>query len=437
MLARNLRCLHPNTFASLKTNVSYHGVKCLASQSKRGFKVWADVPMGPPDPIFGITEAYKKDGDVKKMNLGAGTYRDDAGKPYVLPSVRQAETELLSQKLDKEYAPITGIPSFRVQATKLAYGDVYESIKDRLVSAQSISGTGALCIAANFLASFYPSKTIYVSDPTWGNHKNVFSRAGLTVKSYKYYDPATRGLDIKGMLSDLTSAPDGSIILLHACAHNPTGVDPTKAQWDDILKTMQKKNHFALLDMAYQGFASGDFARDAYATRLFASSNVPMLLCQSFAKNMGLYGERAGCFSILANDAEEAARIESQTKILIRALYSNPPVNGARIANHILSNPALREQWAGEVVGMSERLKSMRKALRNILEKDLKNKHSWKHITDQIGMFCYTGLNPQQVDVLAKQYHIYLTKNGRISISGLNTSNVRYFAEAINAVTSN
>ncbi|EPY49344.1 aspartate aminotransferase [Schizosaccharomyces cryophilus OY26] len=407
---------------------SLNGGKFVGCNLQRGFHGWGNVPMGPPDPIFGISEAFKKDDFPKKINLGVGAYRDDTGKPYILPSVQTAEVELLKQDLDKEYLPMTGDAGFRTEATRMAYGDVYDSIRDRLVSAQSVSGTGALLLSSRFLSKYYPSKDIYVSNPTWGNHKNVFSNAGLNIKEYRYYNPVTKGLDIE--------APNDSIVLLHACAHNPTGVDPTHAQWNDILRVVREKGHFVLLDMAYQGFASGDFARDTYATQLFASNNIPMFLCQSFAKNMGLYGERVGCFSALTASPEEAARFESQLKILVRASYSNPPVHGARIANFILKNKNLRSQWANEVKGMAGRIISMRQALRTILENDLNSKHSWKHITDQIGMFCYTGLNPEQVATLSKDWHIYLTKNGRISIAGINSSNVRYLAEAIHSVTS-
>ncbi|EPX74222.1 aspartate aminotransferase [Schizosaccharomyces octosporus yFS286] len=418
-------------------NAFKNGGKTAGLNLQRGFQGWANVPMGPPDPIFGISEAFKKDDFAKKMNLGVGAYRDDAGKPYVLPSVRTAETEILKQDLDKEYLSITGDNGFREEATRMAYGDVYDSIRNRLVAAQSVSGTGALLLSSRFFSKFYPSNDIYISNPTWGNHKNVFSNAGLNIKEYRYYNPVTKGLDIEGMLTDLSKAPNSSIVLLHACAHNPTGVDPSHAQWNDILRVVREKGHFVLMDMAYQGFASGNFARDAYATQLFASNNVPMFLCQSFAKNMGLYGERVGCFSSLTASPEEAARFESQLKILVRASYSNPPVHGARIASFILKNSDLRAQWAGEVKGMASRIISMRQTLRSILENDLKSKHGWKHITDQIGMFCYTGLKPEQVETLSRDYHIYLTKNGRISIAGINTSNVRYLAEAIHNVTSN
>ncbi|EEB05690.1 aspartate aminotransferase [Schizosaccharomyces japonicus yFS275] len=370
----------------------------------RAMSAWAKVPMGPPDAILGISEKFKASTNAKKMNLGVGAYRDDAGRPFLLPSVRKAENALAQMNLDKEYAPITGIPVFRELATRLAYGDeVYESIAERLVSAQSLSGTGALRVAAAVLAKFYePSSTIYVSNPTWGNHNNVFSAAGLAVQSYRYYDPKTHMLDAQGMLADLEDMPDRSIVLLHACAHNPTGVDPTPEQWDDILRVVRTKNHFVLMDMAYQGFASGNPARDGFAPRLFAEMNVPMMLCQSFAKNMGLYGERVGCFSMLAASAEEAARLESQVKIIIRGLYSNPPVHGARIAARILGDPELRTQWHQDIETMSTRIRDMRALLRSHLEDTFHSAHDWSHITSQIGMFCYTGLNPAQVDKLTR-----------------------------------
>ncbi|KAK9453517.1 pyridoxal phosphate-dependent transferase [Dipodascopsis uninucleata] len=403
----------------------------------RSLSAWAQVPQGPPDAILGITEAFKADSFKEKINLGVGAYRDDNGKPYVLPSVLEAEKRLVEKLLDKEYAGINGIPTFTSEATKLAYADAGSVVADgRVVAAQSISGTGALRLGGEFLNRWYePSKKIYVPKPTWANHSAVFKDSGLEVGHYRYYDASTIGLDMEGMLADLKDAPDRSMILLHACAHNPTGVDPTNDEWKEIEKVISKKGHFVFFDMAYQGFASGDTNRDAFAVRHFVEQGHQIVLAQSFAKNMGLYGERTGAFSIITESKEEKNRVDSQLKIIIRPLYSNPPVHGARIAAEILGDAGLRSQWLSEVKGMAERIQQMRSLLKSNLE-ELGSQRNWDHITKQIGMFCYSGLTPEQVDILAKEHSVYMTRDGRISIAGVTSHNVARLASAINTVTS-
>jgi aspartate aminotransferase len=331
-----------------------------------------------------------------------GAYRDDKGKPYVLPSVKTAEQTVVSANLNKEYAGITGVPEFTKAAAILAYGKDSSAL-DRLVITQSISGTGALRIGGAFLQRWYPgAKKIYIPTPSWANHAAVFKDSGLSVEKYRYYNKDTIGLDFDGMVADIKGAPKGSVFLLHACAHNPTGVDPTEEQWREISKAVKAGEHFAFFDMAYQGFASGDTDKDAFALRHFVAEGHNVCLAQSFAKNMGLYGERVGAFSIVCADKEEAKRVDSQVKILVRPLYSNPPVHGARIASEILNNPELNKQWLGEVKGMADRIITMRALLKKNLE-DLGSKHDWSHITNQIGMFAYTGLTAEQMDVLAKE----------------------------------
>ncbi|KAI1761603.1 aspartate aminotransferase [Hypoxylon sp. FL1150] len=396
-------------------------------QAARAGSTWANVPQGPP---VCVTEAFKADTFDQKINLGVGAYRDDQGKPYVLPSVRAAEDNVISKRLNKEYLGITGLPEFTKAAAELAYGKDSSAL-ERLVITQSISGTGALRIAAAFLSRWYPGdKTIYIPTPSWANHKAVFSDAGLKVQQYRYYDKKTIGLDFEGMLADLKAAPKGSIFLFHACAHNPTGVDPTQEQWKEISEAVKAQGHFAFFDMAYQGFASGDTDKDAFAVRYFVEQGHNICLAQSFAKNMGLYGERVGAFSILASDAEEKKRIDSQVKILIRPLYSNPPLHGARIAAEILNTPNLNQQWLGEVKDMAERIITMRALLKQNLEK-LGSAHDWSHITSQIGMFAYTGLDAPAMEKLAKEYSVYATKDGRISVAGITSGNVGRLAEAI------
>ncbi|KAI5293844.1 aspartate transaminase aat1, partial [Ascosphaera acerosa] len=398
----------------------------------RAASTWANVPQGPPDAILGITEAYKADTFPEKINLGVGAYRDDAGKPYVLPSVREAERRVVEGKLDKEYAGITGVPAFTTAAAELAYGPDSAAIKEgRVAITQTISGTGALRVGAAFLQRHYPgAKRIYIPTPSWANHAAVFRDSGLEVATYRYYDKSTIGLDFAGLLEDVRAAETGSVFLFHACAHNPTGIDPTAAQWQQIAQAVKEKGHFAFFDMAYQGFASGDTERDAFAVRHFNEQGLPVALCQSFAKNMGLYGERVGAFSLVCASAEEKKRVDSQIKILVRPLYSNPPIHGARIASTILNDARLNEQWLGEVKGMADRIIEMRALLKENLEK-LGSKRDWSHITSQIGMFAYTGLTPDQMEALSKEHSVYATKDGRISVAGITSKNVQRLAEAI------
>ncbi|KAL4613656.1 aspartate aminotransferase, mitochondrial-like [Arapaima gigas] len=408
----------------------------LGLLSSRASSWWTEVQMGPPDPILGVTEAYKRDSNQKKMNLGVGAYRDDQGKPYVLSCVRKAEALIASKKLDKEYLPIGGLAEFNKACAELALGPSSEVLKgSRSITVQSISGTGSLRIGANFLSRFHTAaRDVYLPKPTWGNHTPIFRDAGFQLKAYSYYDPKTCGFDFKGALDDISKIPEKSIIVLHACAHNPTGVDPRQEQWKEMSEVIKKRNLLVFFDMAYQGFASGDIDRDAWAVRYFIEQGHNIVLSQSFAKNMGLYGERVGGFTVVCKDAEEAKRVESQLKILIRPIYSNPPINGARIAATILNTPELRAEWLEEVNGMASRIIRMREQL----VANLKNEgstYNWQHVTDQIGMFCFTGLKPEQVERLTKEFSIYMTKDGRISVAGVTSGNVAYLAHAIHAVT--
>ncbi|KAI0374223.1 PLP-dependent transferase [Pilatotrama ljubarskyi] len=394
--------------------------------------VWSAVPAGPPDPILGVTEAWKADKDPRKINLGVGAYRDENGKPYVLNAVKRAEEILVQQNPDKEYLPITGLPEFNGAAATLAYGSDSTPLQEkRIAVTQSISGTGALRIGGAFLGRFYPhSKTIYLPTPSWGNHTPVFRDSGLEVKNYRYFDKKTVGLDFEGLKEDLKNMPEKSIVLLHACAHNPTGVDPTPEQWKEISDIVKEKSLFPFFDMAYQGFASGSTTRDAFAVRHFVSQGHQVALAQSFAKNMGLYGERVGLFSLITADPEERARVESQLKIVIRPMYSNPPLHGARIAATILGNQDLYGLWESEVKHMAGRIIDMRHRLHDNLV-SLKTPGDWKHITRQIGMFSFTGLTQPQTKALAEKAHIYMTADGRISMAGLNSHNIDYFSESV------
>ncbi|XP_059477681.1 aspartate aminotransferase, mitochondrial [Neocloeon triangulifer] len=403
---------------------------------QRAASWWSQVEMGPPDAILGVTEAFKKDTNPKKINLGVGAYRDDNGKPFVLPSVIKAEEQMRARKLDHEYGAIGGTAEFCKHSITLALGDDSEHVANGFnASVQGISGTGSLRIGGAFLQKFFPgNKVIYLPTPSWGNHTPIFKHSGLEVKQYRYYDPKTCGFDFQGALQDIAKIPDKSIILLHACAHNPTGVDPRIEQWAEMSKVIKEKQLFPFFDMAYQGFASGDVAKDAAAVRLFLKDGHQIALAQSFAKNMGLYGERAGAFSLVTDSKDDAARTLSQIKIIIRPMYSNPPIHGARIVTEILGDANLKSIWLNDVKGMAERIISMRTKLRDNLAKEGSSRN-WQHITEQIGMFCFTGMNPSQVEQLTSKYSVYLTKDGRISIAGVTSQNVEYLAHAMHQVT--
>lgn len=410
-------------------------VSNVSPLQQRAFKhEWSHVEMGPPDPILGITVAFRKDPSPKKMNLGVGAYRDDNGNPFVLECVKKAKEILQSQDLNHEYSPIQGTPEFCEASAKLLFGENHPAILEkRVATTQALSGTGALRLAGEFLKKFTKNSVIHQPDPTWANHVPIFVNSGFKVQTYKYYD-GKGGLNFEGFKGDLQAAPEGSIFLFHACAHNPTGVDPTPAQWKELAKVCKEKKHVALFDCAYQGFASGNPDQDAFSLREFAKEGVNILATQSYAKSLGLYGERVGAFHVVCDNKEEAEKVLSQILILIRPSYSSPPLFGARIVTLILSNPELKALWDREVKFMADRIILMRTELVAEL-KTLGSKRDWSHITSQIGMFCFSGLTPEQVNQLTNDWHIYMTKNGRISMAGVFSSRVKYLAEAIHAVT--
>jgi len=293
-----------------------------------------------------------------------------------------------------------------------------------------------LRVAGEFLSRFLPNTPIYLPKPTWANHIPIFKDSGIEVKEYSYYNPATCGLKFEELLNDIKNAPEGSIFLYHACAHNPTGVDPTAEQWKEISRVTKERKHFSLFDCAYQGFASGDCEKDVVAIRQFIADGHNIAVCQSFAKNFGLYGERVGAFSVVCASKEEAARVESQLKILIRPMYSNPPIYGAKVVSTVLSDPELKNLWLEEVKGMSGRIINMRSLLVNHL-KQAGSQRNWSHITSQIGMISYTGLNPAQSDAMVEKHHVYMLRNGRISMAGVTSKNVALLAQGIDDVVRN
>lgn len=402
-------------------------------------ETWQQVPLAPPDSIFKLTAAFKADTYEKKVNLGVGAYRDDNSKPWVLPVVKKATQLLLTDDtLDHEYLPILGLPEYTAAAARLILGPDSPAIQEnRVVSAQTISGTGANHLGALFLSRFYGfngDKKIYLSNPTWANHHAIFRNVGIEPVDYPYYDPKTIGLDFDGFINTLKAAPERSVFLLHACAHNPTGVDPTPEQWKGIADVILERKHYAFFDCAYQGFASGDLDKDAFAVRYFVSRGVPSLVCQSFAKNAGLYGERVGALHVVSKDLETANRIKSQLSVLQRSEISNPPSHGARLITLILNDGALFEEWKRDISTMANRIIAMRKELHRLLTEELRTPGNWDHIINQIGMFSFTGINPEQSQALVEKAHVYLTGNGRISMAGLNSHNIRYFAENLDKV---
>ena len=402
----------------------------------------ATTPV-PPDPILGLVARFQADTNPNAVNLAQGAYRNAQGRPFVLSSVKKAEKriadELSNNQINKEYLGIEGNPAFLQASAAFAWGEIYDQIEPRVASVQSLSGTGALRLAADTLHQIGNVQDIWLSNPSWGNHAKIFEAAGLTTNNYQYLNPQTgTSLDFERMCHDLTHVvPDGSVVLLHACAHNPTGIDPTNSQWDQLADVFEKKHLIPLFDSAYQGYASGNPDVDAYAIRAFSKrSNIStMLVCQSYAKNMGMYGERVGALNVLTNTPMERDAVLSQIKQkIIRPMYSSPPLHGSRLANLLLTDEALNKEWLQELKGMATRIEGIRKELVVALDKEEAGSgggRSWHHITDQIGMFAYTGLSGEQVDVLLDEHGIYLTRDGRMSLAGMKSSDVDVVAKAM------
>lgn len=386
------------------------------------------------DPINGVTEAFLADPSPFKINLGVGAYRDDKGRPVVLQCVREAEAKIAgSEFLESISASVS--TKMVEESVKLVYGKDSDVVKEgRSAGVQALSGTGACRLFAEFQRRFHPESHIYFPDPTWSNHHNIWRDAQIPERTYHYYDPDSKSLDFAALMDDIKNAPDSSFFLLHPSAHNPTGVDPTEEQWREISYQFKVKGHFPFFDMAYQGFASGDLDKDAQAIRIFLEDEHLIGCAQSYAKSMGLYGHRVGCLSILCVDSKQAAAIRSQIQQIARAMYGSPPVHGILLVATILSDPNLKSLWIDEVKIMADRIQRKRTTLRQNLEK-LGSSLNWEHITNQLGMFCFSGLTPYQVDRLAKEFHIYMTHDGRISMAGVTTGNVNYLANAIHEVT--
>eukprot|EP01133_Synstelium_polycarpum_P007376 gene7376-8595_t len=401
----------------------------INNTAANGASLFTEVPQAPVDPILGVSMAYKADPSPNKIDISVGAYRDENAQPYVLKCIRAAEERLLGAT--KEYLPIDGIPEFNRVSAELLYGEEMRGHEKRMVTVQALSGTGALRLGVIFIRKYLPAgTTVYVSNPSWANHHNICKESGVPSAQYTYYSAATNGLDFDGMIRDMRAAPNGSVFVLHLCAHNPTGSDPSIEQWNIIADVMAEKKHIPFVDCAYQGYASGDLDRDAYSARLFFKRGFEMFSAQSYSKNFGLYGERAGALTIVTNNESACPRMLSQLKMDIRAMYSSPPTHGARLVATVLTDPALRTMWVEELKVMSGRIMRVRQELYDAVVA-LKVPGSWKHIIEQIGMFTYTGLNPKQVEFIVKKYHIYLLASGRVSVAGLNSKTVPIFAAAI------
>jgi aromatic-amino-acid transaminase len=388
------------------------------------------VEMAPRDPILGLNEQFNADTNPHKVNLGVGVYYDDNGKLPLLECVKAAEKQMMEQPKARGYLPIDGIAAYDAAVKNLVFGAESEPVKSgRVATVQALGGTGGLKVGADFLRKMSPGAKVLISDPSWENHRALFSQAGFTVEAYPYYNAARRGIDFDGMLTALNAAPEGTIIVLHACCHNPTGYDITPAQWDQVIAAIKAHKLTPFLDLAYQGFGFG-IAEDGAVIGKFVAAGLNFLVSTSFSKSFSLYGERVGALSVLCQDKEEAARVLSQLKIVIRANYSNPPTHGGQVVATVLNTPELRTLWEKELGVMRLRIKQMRIALVEKL-KAAGVKQDMSFITQQIGMFSYSGLNKDQMVRLRSEFGVYGTDTGRMCVAALNSKNIDYVCQSI------
>jgi len=392
--------------------------------------LFAAIEMAPRDPILGITEAFNADKNPNKTNLGVGVYYDDNGKVPLLACVSKAEAQLMEKASPRTYLPIDGLAAYDKAVQELVFGADSAVVQEkRAITAQAIGGTGALKLGADFLQRFSPDSQVWISDPSWENHRALFESAGFTVNNYPYYDASTRGVNFAGMLNALKTMPTGSIVLLHACCHNPTGADLTDAQWTEVIQVVTQRGLVPFLDMAYQGFGDG-IEEDGKVVRQFAEAGGPLFVSNSFSKSFSLYGERVGALSIVAVSAEEAARVLSQLKRVIRTNYSNPPTHGGQVVATALATPELRKLWEEELAGMRVRIREMRQALVEKLKAKAPN-HDFDFVIKQRGMFSYSGLTKAQVERLRDEFSIYAVDTGRICVAALNSRNIDSIVDAI------
>lgn len=388
------------------------------------------IQQAPPDPIIGLTEAFNNDANPNKVNLGVGIYQDAQGKVPVLKVVREAEARYYATETTKTYMGIDGFPAYNQAVQKLLFGaDSQILAEGRAVTVQSVGGTGSLKVGADFLKRFFPEAEVWISTPSWENHQQLFEAAGFKVNSYPYYDPETHGLSFNAMLEALKTLPANSIVVLHACCHNPTGVDLNEEQWRLVIDVMQNKALVPFLDFAYQGFGTG-LEEDAFAVRAFAEAGIPCLIASSFSKSFAIYRERLGAMTIVTASAEESKRVLSQLKRVIRTNYSSPPSHPAQIVNLVLNDTELRQQWETELAEMRDRIKEMRtKFVQMLRQKGVEQDFSF--IENQRGMFSYSGLPPEAVKTLREENSIYIVGSGRICVAAMNDNNIGAICEAI------
>ena len=392
--------------------------------------LFSAVEMAPRDPILGLNEQFAADTNPNKVNLGVGVYFDENGKLPLLACVQAAEKALMDAPKPRGYLPIDGIAAYDNAVKKLVFGTDSDVVtQGRVATVQALGGTGGLKIGADFLKKLSPNAKVLISDPSWENHRALFTQAGFEVGTYRYYDAATRSLNFDGMLADLKAAAPGTIVVLHACCHNPTGYDISAAQWDQVIAAVKARGLTPFLDMAYQGFAEG-IAEDGAVIGKFVAAGLTFFVSTSFSKSFSLYGERVGALSVLCTDKDEAARVLSQLKIMIRTNYSNPPTHGGAVVATVLGDAALRAQWEQELAGMRTRIKAMRKKLVEGL-KAAGVKQDMGFITTQIGMFSYSGLSKDQMVRLRNEFGVYGTDTGRMCVAALNEKNIDYVCQSI------
>ena len=385
------------------------------------------------DPILSLNEAFQKDSRKDKVNLSIGIYFDDAGRIPVLDCVRQAEAQMLALGAAKPYLPIEGSAVARTAVQHLLFGDEHEAVRSgRVATLQTVGSSGGLRVGADFIKRWLPGSALWVSDPTWDNHRAMFEGAGITVHTYPYYDPATGGLQFDAMLATLRTLPPRSVVLLHACCHNPTGVDLSPAQWDALIPVLRERDLLPYLDMAYQGYGDG-IEEDAFAVRAMAASGLRFFIANSFSKSMSVYGERCGALSVACADAAEAALVLGQLKATVRRNYSSPGLHAAGIIAGVLGTPALRAAWVADVAAMRGRIQAMRQRLHATLSAMQPGRNAG-YLLSQRGMFSYTGLSAAQVDRLREEFGVYLVRSGRLCVAGLNSANVERTAAAMAAV---
>ena len=392
--------------------------------------LFSSVEMAPRDPILGLNEQFNADTNPQKVNLGVGVYFDEDGRLPLLQCVQAAEQQIAASPKPRGYLPIDGLAAYDQGVKNLVFGADSQVLKDgRVATVQAIGGTGGLKIGADFLKKISPNATVLISDPSWENHRAIFNNAGFEVGTYPYYDAATRGINFDGMLAALKAAPAGTIVLLHACCHNPTGYDLSAAQWEQIIATIKARNLTPFLDMAYQGFGFG-IEQDGAVIAKFVASGLNFFVSTSFSKSFSLYGERVGALSVVCADKEETDRVLSQLKICIRTNYSNPHTHGATVVATVLNTPALRQQWEDELAQMRERIKAMRVAFVEKL-KAAGVQQDMSFITTQVGMFSYSGLSKEQMVRLRSEFGVYGTDTGRMCVAALNGKNIDYVCAAI------